>query len=137
MLLVRLGYEIFVPHLTGALHDIGCGSWLNTRVVVDLPSVFPTLEVLLAQTTQLNVKSQKGLDFLEEKYDQPSRAVKTVNGYVSAESLALEPIVPDAVFDLLKGTKALGYHASYHGKTVQTMVRQWVVMIYSYNHLPR
>ena len=112
-LLVRFGYEVFIPSLTGALHDVGCEFWLNTRVIVDLPFVSPTLEALLDQTTQLNIKTQKRLDYLEDKYDQPSKALKAVNEYVSADSLALEPIVTKAVYDLLEGAKEIVHRSHY------------------------
>lgn len=96
-----------------ALHDLDCESWPNTRVTIDLPCVSPTLEALLAQTTQLNTKSQKRLDYLEDKYDQPSKASKAVNKFVSAGPLALEPIVAEAVFELPKGTKEIVHRLRY------------------------
>ncbi|DBA66052.1 TPA: hypothetical protein ACH3X2_003056 [Trebouxia sp. C0005] len=116
-LLVRFGYEVFIPSLTGALHDLGCDFWLNTRVIVYSPFVSPTLEATLEETldqiTQLNIKTQRRLDYLEDKYDRPSEALKTVNEYVSADTLALEPVVAEAVFELLQGAKEI-VHRSYY-----------------------
>lgn len=75
-LIIQFGCEVFVPKLFAALYQVGCEAWLNTRVYLDLPFVSQTLEEMLAQIIQLNIKSQKRLDFLESKYDQPAKALK-------------------------------------------------------------
>ncbi len=84
-----------VQNLLSALHAIDCDCWLNTRVIADLPCVPLTLEALLAQATQLNVKTQRRLDYLED--DQPSQALKAVDKYAPADSLALAPTMKQAV----------------------------------------
>ena len=82
-------------------------------MIADLPYVPPTLEALFAQGTQLNVKTQRRLDYLED--DQPSLAL-AVHKYASADSLALAPTVETS---LLNRTKDIFHRPHYQCAALQ------------------
>ena len=102
-----------VKNLLTALHDIDCDCWLNTRVIADLACVPATLGALFAQATQLNIKTQKRLDYLEG--DLPSQAL-AVHKYASADSLALAPTVETS---LLNRTKDIFHRPHYQYAALQ------------------
>jgi len=85
-------------------------------VIADLPYVPPTLEALFAQGTQLNVKTQRRLDYLED--DQPSLAL-AVHKYAPADSLALAPTVETSWFYLLDRTKDIFHRPHYQFAALQ------------------
>ena len=107
-------------YLFSARHAIVCDCWLNTRVIGDLPCVSSTLEALLAQATQLDVKTQRRLDYLED--NQPSQAPKAVDKYAPADSLALLPTV-NRLFYLLERTKDIFHRPPYQVAALQPSIQ--------------